>query len=829
MNREQNASSAEHLSALVLSTLAEEKASISGMLQCIAKRMNAFGSGLWEVSQDAKLQASPPGGFLITLATWWNTGDLFAMDDVPLANSPAAWVAVNQQSKIVGDIQRDGGAKRNHPFWKRHDVRGMLAVPLTYLDGSQGVLNVYRREGADAFTEEDQRELELMAQLVPGLFRAVREKIGLDLVSNVERVLRDAEGVASEAGQRPKRLNLTQVKKVLQKVCKMVSDSFDCVEASVFLEDPLALPGTRFKNLATTEPSCAKYAVYKIPEDEGRLTGWVLHHAKPLKIVDLANFDRDWESLRKEYPGLLKRAHGTHDVEVARKRLKSKIGDDLPPLSFMAVPVFGGIDWLGGTDLRGVLRCYMARTGPYYFSDREINLLGVVAAQVGQWWARWRTRGELEQENQAWNNMVEQLGVLNAFVHEEFQKAKPDEGAVFRRALRVVEEVIPGAVLNDIRMHDPAAKELYFAQFCPAASEELTRLKSNDADRRFPIVPYSKHAGVRVFLAGKPWCRHDARSSKIYHPIFPNVERMVIVPIGVKNERFGLLDLRWTTKPIPPHAVQAATLLGRQLGIYHQLANLVAGQKEAVTKAEAQKMEETQANEDFAHQLRTPITEAQMRLELALSGSRFESERRPLYVLRGLFRRTERVAMSMRLLSELSHGRLLTLKPQWLDSDVLRKKMIELADDAEIANLEKQITFSVERGGFRPHVINSIWADSSLLEQMISNLLDNAGKYSRRNTVVRILAGISSTGRHYLAVTNKGLRFREGETEKCKLRSWRSPDAKLIASEGRGIGLWLVNEIMESHGGQLQVIPSNHDSETEIRLSFPPESYIAKP
>ncbi len=198
-------SSSDDLSEIVLATLGTEEASISGMLKCIAERMNAFGSALWEIAPNAKLDRDPPEGFLITVASWWESGDLFALDDVPLADSPSTAVAVRQKSLIVPNIREAGGAKRDHPFWKRHNVRGMCAVPIKYLDGSLGVLNVYRREGAPPFTEREEARLEKVAALVPGLFRAVREKIGLRLVSEVERVLRDAERTTKSASSNPAR------------------------------------------------------------------------------------------------------------------------------------------------------------------------------------------------------------------------------------------------------------------------------------------------------------------------------------------------------------------------------------------------------------------------------------------------------------------------------------------------------------------------------------------------------------------------------------------------------------------------------------------------
>jgi signal transduction histidine kinase len=180
-------------------------------------------------------------------------------------------------------------------------------------------------------------------------------------------------------------------------------------------------------------------------------------------------------------------------------------------------------------------------------------------------------------------------------------------------------------------------------------------------------------------------------------PIFPDVERMIIVPIGVEVEKFGLLDLTLDNKAAVFLCRAGSHPFGAAIGNLSSACHSGGSQRKAVEDAEDQKRQETQANEDFAHQLRTPIAEAQIRIELALDASHDEEERRRLRVLRGLFRRTERVAMSMRLLSELSSKQPLTLKRRRLDCDQLLKKIIELADDAQIANASKFILFRVER------------------------------------------------------------------------------------------------------------------------------------
>ena len=817
-----SAPATDDLSALVLATLGvEQETSITRMLQAIAERFDAFGCGLWEIAPNADSDARPPQGFLLTVGAWWESGRFFALDDVPLHNSPTATAAVEQRSIRTDDIQRDGGAKKDHRFWRENKVRAMCVVAVRFLDDSLGSLNIYRQEGQPPFTESEEERLEAMARLVPGLYRAVREKIGLHLVSDVEKLLRETES-ATGAGPRQRRVRLKprDVQTLLKKVCVRVAQAFDCVETSIFLEEETAAGAKAYKCAATTNVKCVARKTYHPDKDGGRLTGWVLANWSPIWVPDLAKPQQYAEFLAEHFTGL-NRQVGPEDTLDARRLLKIPKSQDLPPLSFMAVPVFGGQDWFGGTDLRGVMRCHMARSGPFYFSEREVELLGVVAAQVGQWWARWRAGAEMAQENASWQAMVDRLGELNKFVRQQLGSPKPDEGAILREALRLTSAVIPGAVLNGIRMYDADSNELYFAEFSAEAEGELKKLKrQKDALRRFKVETKAKAAGVRVFLTGKPYDMRNTAKDRRYAPIFPGVTKMIIVPVGVAEERYGVLDLRWTNKPVPPYAKQAATVLGQQIGIYHQLTLLIAEQRDAAMKAEKLKLEEASAHEDFAHQVKSPIMQAKMRAENALEVCEDPEERRRWVVVRGLIRRASRVSMSMRLLAELSHNRLIAPKKVVVDRDVLLRKLIELADDTQLNVSEKGIVFHVLRDTFNNSIFRHFAADFDLLEQMVANLLDNAAKYSRSRSVVRIFGGISQGGRPYISVTNRGLAFGPGETEKCKQRGYRSPNAKLIATEGQGIGLWVVDQLMRAHGGELLIESPNSQGENEVRLAF---------
>ena len=112
-------------------------------------------------------------------------------------------------------------------------------------------------------------------------------------------------------------------------------------------------------------------------------------------------------------------------------------------------------------------------------------------------------------------------------------------------------------------------------------------------------------------------------------------------------------------------------------------------------------------------------------------------------------------------------------------------------------------------------------ADKNLLYQAITCVLDNAAKYSFPATETLVTGRRTGSDRFCIAVQNVGQRIRAREIQKCCQRGWRSEDAKAVTGEGSGIGLWLVDNIMGAHGGELEIVPTNSRNETLVQLYFP--------
>jgi signal transduction histidine kinase len=98
------------------------------------------------------------------------------------------------------------------------------------------------------------------------------------------------------------------------------------------------------------------------------------------------------------------------------------------------------------------------------------------------------------------------------------------------------------------------------------------------------------------------------------------------------------------------------------------------------------------------------------------------------------------------------------------------------------------------------------------IEQCISNLVDNAFKYSRPDCCIHIEV---SYGLDFveLSVESKPLPLLdmdENDMRNCRKKEWRSDGAISCDADGNGLGLWFVDRVMEAHGGKLIIEKSTH-------------------
>lgn len=180
-------------------------------------------------------------------------------------------------------------------------------------------------------------------------------------------------------------------------MCKLVADTYQCEEVSVFLDarrphEYIPVASTWTKGTITSSYS---------PGDDG-LTGWIISHRQPVQIFVLLHCERDIEAIRRKYPGIVWK-----DSLKLRARVRHLFDlgpeDQPPPIAFMGAPI------LLSETLLGAIRCSITTKAPYYFGDREVKLLELVAQQIGHYWAM---TGRIYRAETARASLVKQQSVM---------------------------------------------------------------------------------------------------------------------------------------------------------------------------------------------------------------------------------------------------------------------------------------------------------------------------------------------------------------------------------------------------------------------------------
>jgi two-component system sensor histidine kinase TctE len=108
-------------------------------------------------------------------------------------------------------------------------------------------------------------------------------------------------------------------------------------------------------------------------------------------------------------------------------------------------------------------------------------------------------------------------------------------------------------------------------------------------------------------------------------------------------------------------------------------------------------------------------------------------------------------------------------------------------------------------------------ADPSLLDDLLSNLVDNALKYTPGGGSVTVSVGERS-GKPYLQVEDTGPGIPPSERERVRQRFYRLPNSP---GHGSGLGLAIVEEIAGLYGATVSIDSGTQGTGTRVSLQFP--------
>jgi two-component system, OmpR family, sensor histidine kinase SenX3 len=97
-----------------------------------------------------------------------------------------------------------------------------------------------------------------------------------------------------------------------------------------------------------------------------------------------------------------------------------------------------------------------------------------------------------------------------------------------------------------------------------------------------------------------------------------------------------------------------------------------------------------------------------------------------------------------------------------------------------------------------------VTGDRELMEYACYNLLTNAVKYSPQRTQVTV-SGSYESGHVRISVRDQGIGMDQKEVRQIFRKFYRTKKAEESGEAGTGIGLSIVQQIVEQHGGEIDV------------------------
>lgn len=266
-----------------------------------------------------------------------------------------------------------------------------------------------------------------------------------------------------------------------------------------------------------------------------------------------------------------------------------------------------------------------------------------------------------------------------------------------------------------------------------------------------------------------------------------------------------------------PVAISAAPIISgedRQIGVIVVFRNV------------SHERQLEQAKDEFvslvSHQLRAPLTAMRLFVEMLLDGQVGALNPQQNDYLKKV---------------EVSTWRMIDLVNDFLNTSRLELNRLKM--EPQEIHLEDLVASSVEEFvplteqkhinlSFTKPSLPKVLIEPSLYRQIINNLLTNAIRYTPENGDVTITLGQNEDDAYQLDVADTGIGIPITAQAKLFSRFYRADNARLVESEGSGLGLYLIKRILDLCGGKVWY-DTEEGKGTTFHVIIPPGGMVVKP
>ncbi|HET8561222.1 MAG TPA: ATP-binding protein [Marmoricola sp.] len=215
-----------------------------------------------------------------------------------------------------------------------------------------------------------------------------------------------------------------------------------------------------------------------------------------------------------------------------------------------------------------------------------------------------------------------------------------------------------------------------------------------------------------------------------------------------------------------------------------------------------------------SHELRTPMTSIIGYLEMLEDGLTGELTDGQQQVVHAISRNSDRLltlADDLLLLTSYEPAMSHTGREPVDLAELTRAAVADLCDNASSRGIELHTTL--------PHQPVTVHATAADIERVLRNLIGNALKFTGPGGTVDVAVELLGDRAH-LRVTDTGIGIPEDELGSVFDKFFRSRNAQHHAIQGTGLGLPIVQVIVESHGGEVSVA-SREGEGTTVTVELP--------
>lgn len=197
---------------------------------------------------------------------------------------------------------------------------------------------------------------------------------------------------------------------------------------------------------------------------------------------------------------------------------------------------------------------------------------------------------------------------------------------------------------------------------------------------------------------------------------------------------------------------------------------------------------------DVAHELRTPLMAIQSTVEAMVDGV-FEADEERLETVNSEVQRLSRLVDALLKLSRLEN-RANPMKEELVDVGELISGIIA-THEAFVSDSGLTLEYAAEKNV-------QVMGNADMIRQATANLISNAVRYTPEGG--RITVRVEKVGDEAaISVRDTGIGLTPEEAKMVFSRFWRADAGRNRESGGLGVGLAVVKEIVDRHGGWVQV------------------------